>query len=82
MLKELFKPISIKNNLYHFKIGYQNIIVLEINQFKNCIIVDKMLKELFSSGIEVFFFKSLIEMEEELEPLITYTTDDFLVIIN
>lgn len=82
MLKELFKPTIIKNNLYQFTIGYQNIIVLEIKNFKDSIIINKLLKKLILMKVMIYYFNTFEEMEKDLDILVDATDNDFIVIIN
>lgn len=85
MLKDLFKPIITNNQIYHFKIGYQDLIVLKINEFKESIIVDKIVSMIIKNlhnYFQFYIFNSFDEMEYHLGPFIDYSNDNFFVIIN
>ena len=41
MLKGLFIPKVIKDKIYHFKIGYQNLLIFEFNKYKEELIINK-----------------------------------------
>lgn len=82
MLSKLFIPKVLKTNVYQYLIGYQNLIVIDYQDFKDDIIVDKTIKKLILSFHNLYFFNTIFEMEEELELLINNTNDDYIVIIN
>lgn len=86
MLKDLFKPKVIRDSVYHFKIGYQNILVFELNQYKENLIfnkkLNKILGNLLNLDYKIYFFSSFEEMEEDLDELITNLYEDYIVIIN
>ena len=81
MIAKLFVPHIIKDQFYHFQIAYQHIIIIENKRYINQIIVNKQIAKVFMSFSNVFFFNNFAEMEQDLEILITYTDDDYLVII-
>ena len=81
MIAKLFVPHIIKDQVYHFQIGYQHIIIIENKRYINQIIVNKQIAKVFMSFSNVFFFNNFAEMEQDLEIVITYTDDDYLVII-
>ena len=81
MIAKLFFFFLIKDQVYHFQIGYQHIIIIENKRYINQIIVNKQIAKVFMSFSNVFFFNNFAEMEQDLEILITYTDDDYLVII-
>ena len=80
MIAKLFVPHIIKDQVYHFQIGYQHIIIIENKRYINQIIVNKQIAKVFMSFSNVFFFNNFAEMEQDLEILITYTDDDYLVL--
>lgn len=86
MLKGLFIPKVIKDKIYHFKIGYQNLLIFEFNKYKEELIINKnfskILNLLIKLDFEVYFFDSFDEMEQGLDETISFTNEDFLVIIN
>ena len=82
MLSNLFKPKVTKNICYHTLIGYSNLIILELKDYKDEVIFDKTLSKLFLSFDNIYWFKSFTEMEKELDILIENTNENYIVIIN
>ncbi len=82
MLKDLFTPRSLKNDVNHYLIGYQHLVVINYQKTKEQIIIDQVIAKLFLSFVNLYFFKSYEEMERDLDLLITYTNENYLVIIS
>lgn len=74
-------PHIIKDQDLSFSNRIQHIIIIENKRYINQIIVNKQIAKVFMSFSNVFFFNNFAEMEQDLEILITYTDDDYLVII-
>ena len=49
MIAKLFVPHIIKDQVYHFQIGYQHIIIIENKRYINQIIVNKQIAKVFMS---------------------------------
>lgn len=81
MLGGIFKPIINKGNVYHYLIGYQHLIVIELKNKTN-IIFDKLIENLILKCNNIYFFSTFYEMEQELDCLITNTNENFIVILS
>lgn len=56
MIAKLFVPHIIKDQVYHFQIGYQHIIIIENKRYINQIIVNKQIAKVFMSFSNGFLF--------------------------
>lgn len=82
MLSKLFIPIKRKINVYQYLIGYQRLIVFDYLDFKDDIIVDKIIKKIIVNCNNIYLFSSFEEMEKEFDLVITCTNEDYIVIIS
>ncbi len=64
---------------FHFVIGCQHIICIDISIYKNEVIFDKVIENLWKKSL--FWFENDEQMYVELDDYITYTNEDCYVLI-
>lgn len=82
MIEGLFKLKIKKDIINHFIIGYQHIIIIELFDKNELFISSRIVEKLLFKNIDIYFFNSYIEMEENLDILIENTNDNYIIIIN
>lgn len=80
MLGGLFKPNK-ELLFYHYLIGKQHLIVIQLIKKYNQIINNRLIETLMCKYHNLYFFKTFEEMETQLDDLITFTDDDYIVVI-
>lgn len=81
MIGGLFKPLKENVVIHQFTIGKQTLIVFELINKKNEIIINRIIEKLFINYPNLYFFNNFNEMEYELDELITYTNDNYIVVV-
>lgn len=81
MIGGLFKPLKENVVIHHFTIGRQILIVFELINKQHEIIINRIIEKLFINYPNLYFFNNFNEMEYELDELITYTNDHYIVVV-
>lgn len=81
IFKFLFTPRKRVPHCFHFFIGKQNIILIDISIYKDEIIFDRMIETLFQENRFLFWFQTDEDMYNDLDEFITNTTEDCYVLI-
>lgn len=81
MIGGLFKPTKENVVIHHFTIGRQILIVFELINKQHEIIINRIIEKLFINYPNLYFFNNFNEMESELDELITYTNDNYIVVV-
>jgi len=71
---------KVKNpSCFHFVIGYQHIVCIDISIYKEEVIFDKVIENLWKKNL--FWFENDEQMYLELDDYIAYTNEDCYVLI-